>query len=98
MAIAYPIDPSYLAWHVEQRLGHRFRFVELANDVNGHMPDYVLTRIINLLNQVSLPVRGSRVLLIGLAYKAGTSDGRESPSTPIGQQLVALGADVHVPR
>jgi UDP-N-acetyl-D-glucosamine dehydrogenase len=91
-----PIDPSFLAWRVERQLGQRFRFVELANDVNGHMPQYVMTRIINLLNQASRSVRGSHVLMIGLAYKAGTSDGRESPSTSIGQQLVSLGADVHV--
>ncbi|MET0421837.1 MAG: nucleotide sugar dehydrogenase [Acidimicrobiia bacterium] len=91
-----PIDPSYLAWRVERRLGQRFRFVELANDVNSHMPDYVVARASLLLNQDSRSVRGSRILLIGLAYKAGTSDWRESPSTPIAEQLVALGAEVRV--
>ena len=91
-----PIDPSYLAWRVERRLGQRFRFVELANDVNSHMPDYVITRVISLLNGESRAVRGSRILLIGLAYKAGTSDWRESPSTEIAQQLAGLGADVRI--
>ncbi len=91
-----PIDPSYLAWRVERELGDRFRFVELANDVNRHMPDYVVTRVTALLNEQSKSVRGSRVLAIGLAYKAGTSDWRESPSTRVIERLVGLGADVRV--
>ncbi len=91
-----PIDPSYLAWRVERRLGQRFRFVELANDVNSHMPDYVVGRVVGILNGESRAVRGSRILLLGLAYKAGTSDWRESPSTEIAQQLIALGSDVRI--
>ena len=97
-----PIDPSYLAWRVEQQLGHRFRFVELANDVNGGMPDYVVRRVQALLNDHARSVKGSRILLIGLAYKAGTSDWRESPATTVAQRLSELGAEVrahdaHVP-
>jgi UDP-N-acetyl-D-glucosamine dehydrogenase len=97
-----PVDPSYLAWRVEQRLGHRFRFVELANEVNGGMPDYVVRRVQALLNDNGRAVNGSRILLIGLAYKAGTSDWRESPATIVARRLSALGADVrahdaHVP-
>lgn len=91
-----PIDPSYLAWRVERRLGHRFRFVELANDVNQHMPDYVVARITALLNQHGRSVRGARILLCGLAYKAGTSDSRESPSAHVARQLLDLGADLRV--
>jgi UDP-N-acetyl-D-mannosaminuronate dehydrogenase len=91
-----PIDPSYLAWRVERRLGHRFRFVELANDVNHHMPDYVVARITALLNQHGRSVRGARVLLCGLAYKAGTSDSRESPAVHVARQLRDLGADLRV--
>jgi nucleotide sugar dehydrogenase len=91
-----PIDPSYLAWSVEQQLGQRFRFVELANDVNNHMPDYVVSRIIAMLNDRSRSVRGTRILLLGLAYKAGTSDWRESPSTRVISELLRLGADVRV--
>ncbi|MEX0666282.1 MAG: nucleotide sugar dehydrogenase [Acidimicrobiia bacterium] len=91
-----PIDPSYLAWRVETRLGLRFRFVELANDVNSHMPDYVATRVMALLNQDAKAVRGARILLLGLAYKAGTSDWRESPSTIVAERLLALGAEVRV--
>lgn len=97
-----PIDPSYLAWRVERRLGHRFRFVELANDVNRHMPDYVVQRVAALLNEHGRAVRGARILLCGLAYKPGTSDWRESPSMAIAEKLDALGADLrahddHVP-
>jgi nucleotide sugar dehydrogenase len=97
-----PIDPSYLAWRVERQLGHRFRFVELANEVNRGMPEYVVSRIISMLNRERRAVNGSRILLLGLAYKPGTSDWRESPAMTIAEQLIALGADVrahdaHVP-
>ncbi len=91
-----PIDPSYLAWRVERRLGHRFRFVELANDVNRHMPDYVVQRVGSLLNKHGRAVRGARILLCGLAYKTGTSDWRESPSMVIAERLHALGANLRV--
>ncbi len=97
-----PIDPSYLSWQVERSLGQRFRFVELANDVNEHMPDYVVRRIQDLLNRQARAVNGSTVLLYGLAYKANTGDARETPTRPLVDQLLALGADVrlvdpHVP-
>lgn len=89
-----PIDPSYLSWQVKRRLGQSFRFVELANDVNEHMPDHVATRVMTLLNRHDRPVKGTKVLLLGLAYKAGTSDFRESPSIAVADRLAALGADV----
>lgn len=89
-----PIDPSYLSWQVERSLGQTFRFVELANDVNEHMPDYVVRRAQALLNEHRLAVNGSTVLVYGLAYKANTSDARETPSRPIISQLQALGATV----
>ena len=97
-----PIDPSYLSWQVEQSLGQTFRFVELANDVNQHMPDYVVRRVQRLLNDDARAVRGSVVLLYGLSYKADTGDARETPSVPICQLLMDLGAvvrvaDPHVP-
>jgi UDP-N-acetyl-D-glucosamine dehydrogenase len=97
-----PIDPSYLAWRVERQLGHRFRFVELANEVNRGMPEYVVGRVISMLNNERRAVNGSRILVLGLAYKAGTSDWRESPAMTIVEQLLALGADVrahdaHIP-
>lgn len=97
-----PIDPSYLSWRVRSSLGQPFRFVELANDVNDHMPDYVVRRLVVALNDRGLAVRGRRVLLLGLAYKRNTGDARESPSAVIARQLLDLGADVraadpHVP-
>jgi len=89
-----PIDPSYLSWRVKRRLGQTFRFVELANDVNEHMPDYVVTRAMSLLNRHRKALNGSRVLVLGLSYKAGTSDWRESPSIAVVERLLAMGADV----
>jgi nucleotide sugar dehydrogenase len=89
-----PIDPSYLSWSVKRRSGHPFRFVELANDVNEHMPEYVVRRVQRLLNDRGLAVRGSRILLLGLAYKAGTSDWRESPSIAVAELLHELGAEL----
>ncbi len=97
-----PVDPSYLSWRVRRRSGHAFRFVELANDVNEHMPEYVVQRITMLLNQHERAVRGTRILLLGMAYKAATSDWRESPSIAVADRLAALGAhveacDPHIP-
>ena len=89
-----PIDPSYLSWRVKQTLGRPFRFVELANDVNEHMPDYVVGRLTLKLNDRSKAIRGSRILLVGLAYKKNSSDARESPAVRVAELLVDLGASV----
>lgn len=89
-----PIDPSYLSWRVRRALGHTFRFVELANDVNDHMPDYVVRRLAATLNSRRKPVRDSRVLVLGLAYKRNTGDARESPAVRICELLLLAGADV----
>ncbi|MFB7665826.1 nucleotide sugar dehydrogenase [Kitasatospora sp. NPDC056138] len=91
-----PIDPSYLSWRVERTLGQRFRFVELANDINSHMPDYVVSRLIEALNRRERAVNGARILLLGLAYKANTGDARETPAARIIQLLGRLGAEVRV--
>ena len=91
-----PIDPSYLSWQVERSLGQTFRFVELAKDVNEHMPDYVVRRVQAMLNDRRMAVNGSTVLVYGLAYKANTSDARETPSRPIIDQLQGLGATVRL--
>ena len=91
-----PVDPTYLSWQVRQQLGVSFRFVELANDVNEHMPEYVVQRIVVHLNDRGLAVKGRRILVLGLAYKRNTGDARESPSHPICSRLVGLGADVRV--
>jgi len=96
-----PVDPSYLSWQVRRKLGRNFRFVELANDVNDHMPNYVVDRASLLLNQRAKALHGARVLLVGLAYKRNTGDIRESPSLALIDLLtsrgaVVLGHDVHV--
>ncbi|UED86471.1 nucleotide sugar dehydrogenase [Streptomyces profundus] len=89
-----PIDPSFLSWKVERTVGVPFRFVDLANDVNSHMPDYVVRRLMEAFNTRRMVVSGSRVLLLGLAYKADTADARESPSVRVAELLLNLGADV----
>ncbi len=89
-----PVDPSYLSWQVRRSLGESFRFVELANDVNAHMPNYVVRRLTRALNDRGLAVKGSRILVLGLGYKRNTSDARESPSVHVASELAALGADV----
>jgi UDP-N-acetyl-D-glucosamine dehydrogenase len=91
-----PIDPSYLSWKVRRSLGQPFRFVELANDINEHMPDYVVRRLLLAFNRQGRSVNGSRILVLGLAYKRNTGDAREAPGTVIAQALGALGAEVRV--
>ncbi len=89
-----PIDPSYLSWQVRRELGTSFRFVELANDVNEHMPDYVVERVINALNSQRKSVNGSKILIAGLSYKKNTGDVREAPATRIMTLLTQLGAEL----
>jgi UDP-N-acetyl-D-glucosamine dehydrogenase len=89
-----PIDPSYLSWRVERSLGKSFRFVELADDINRHMPDYVVHRLMAGFNSRGRPIKGSRILLLGLAYKKNTGDARESPAVRVAQLLTALEAEV----
>ena len=91
-----PIDPSYLSWKVKESLGRQFRFVELANDVNEHMPDYTVSRLVLGLNERMKSVKGSRILLVGLAYKKNSSDARESPAIRVAQLLLELGANLEV--
>jgi UDP-N-acetyl-D-glucosamine dehydrogenase len=91
-----PIDPSYLSWKVRRSLGVPFRFVELANDVNAHMPDYVVRRLVHALNRMGKHANGSRILLLGLAYKRNTADARTAPGLAIAQGLAELGARVVV--
>jgi UDP-N-acetyl-D-glucosamine dehydrogenase len=91
-----PIDPSYLSWKVRRSLGQPFRFVELANDVNEHMPDYVVRRLMLALNREQRSVAGSRILMLGLAYKRNTGDSREAPGTAVAHSLASLGAEVRI--
>lgn len=91
-----PVDPSFLSWRVKRRLGHAFRFVEIANDVNEHMPDYVVRRLLLAFNRRSLALNGATVLVLGLAYKRNSADARQSPVMPVVEQLLELGAKVHL--
>jgi UDP-N-acetyl-D-mannosaminuronic acid dehydrogenase/UDP-N-acetyl-D-glucosamine dehydrogenase len=75
-------------------LGRTFRFVELANDVNDHMPDYVALRVSSHLNLDRKSVNGSNVLLLGLAYKPNSGDARQSPAIVVAEHLALLGATI----
>jgi UDP-N-acetyl-D-glucosamine dehydrogenase len=87
------IDPSYLSWKVEQSLGFGIGFVEHARAVNNRMPEHVVGRIGDVLNGVGQALRGSRLVVLGLTYKGGVNDVRESPALAVLQRLVAAGAD-----
>lgn len=96
-----PIDPFYLTWKAMEH-GHHTRLIELAGEINTAMPEYVVSRVIDALNDVGKPVRGSKILVLGIAYKADVDDDRESPSYAIIQSLEKRGAvvsynDPHVP-
>jgi UDP-N-acetyl-D-glucosamine dehydrogenase len=91
-----PVDPSYLSWQSRRRLGTPFRFVELANDVNDHMPEYVARRLVAAFNRQGKCANGSRVLLLGVAYKPNTGDARESPAVKVAERIAALDADVRI--
>jgi UDP-N-acetyl-D-glucosamine dehydrogenase len=91
-----PVDPTYLSWHVQRATGQRFRFIELANDINEHMPDYVVRRVIEGLNRAGKAVSDSVVLLLGCAYKKNSSDAREVPASRVAQLLASLGASLGV--
>jgi len=88
-----PIDPFYLSWKARQT-GFECRFIELAGQVNGSMPEFVVQRIADALNSVKKPVNGSRVHLFGIAYKRDVNDMRESPALDILELLSQRGADV----
>ena len=88
-----PIDPLYLSWKA-RILGFESRFIELASQVNASMPDHVVERVAELLNKQGKALRGSTVLVLGVAYKRDVSDVRESPALEILQHLVDRGARV----
>ncbi|MGW6842131.1 nucleotide sugar dehydrogenase [Streptomyces sp. NPDC054958] len=89
-----PVDPLFLSWKIREDLGVPFRFVELAADVNRHMPHYVVRRLTEALDKRHVPMAGSRILLLGLTYKINATDLRESPSTRVADLLIGLGAEV----
>jgi UDP-N-acetyl-D-glucosamine dehydrogenase len=88
-----PIDPFYLSWK-SREAGIEARFIELAGYINGQMPQYVVERIQDALNDVAKPLRGSRVHILGVAYKRDISDVRESPALDIIHLLLRRGAIV----
>ncbi len=96
-----PVDPHYLAWKLKS-MNYNARFVHLAAEINFQMPAYVVGKIADALNDEGKPVRGSRVLLLGVAYKPNVADTRESPALEVARLLLAKGAnlayhDPHVP-
>jgi UDP-N-acetyl-D-glucosamine dehydrogenase len=87
-----PIDPTYLSWRVKRDLGENFRFIELANDVNEHMPQHIARRVTSALNRDRKPVNGSTIVVLGISYKPNVGDARESPALPLIELLVGLDA------
>jgi UDP-N-acetyl-D-glucosamine dehydrogenase len=88
-----PIDPLYLSWKL-RGLQYQARFIELADTINSSMPEYVVERVATALNDHSKPVRGSRLLIYGVAYKRDIDDYRESPAFGVMHGLLQRGADV----
>lgn len=96
-----PIDPFYLTWKARE-YGVHTRFIELAGEVNSAMPDYVMMKLAGALNDRRKPLKGSKVLVLGIAYKKNVDDMRESPSVILMEKLRDAGAEVsysdpHVP-
>jgi UDP-N-acetyl-D-glucosamine dehydrogenase len=97
-----PIDPFYLTW-VARKYGVTTRFIELAGEINTSMPEYVVARVAEALNDRAKPIKGSRICVLGVAYKKDVDDPRESPSFHLIDLLGARGAvlsynDPHIPR
>jgi UDP-N-acetyl-D-glucosamine dehydrogenase len=86
------IDPAYLTWRIGKQLGYGMGFIEHANSINNRMPEYIVTRIAEALNDHGRSVRGSRILGIGVAYKDGVDDIRGSPALAVMERLAAKGA------
>ena len=97
-----PIDPFYLTW-LARKHGTTTRFIELAGEINTSMPQYVIQRLVEALNDQGKPVKGSKICVLGAAYKKDVDDPRESPSFVLMELLLARGAkltynDPHVPK
>lgn len=87
-----PIDPNYLSHRVKSELGQPFRFVELAQEINASMPEFVIRRAQEILNEQGKSLKGSHILILGVTYKADVADIRESPALPLIQGLLRRGA------
>lgn len=97
-----PIDPFYLTWKARE-YGLHTRFIELAGELNAEMPNYVISKLMHGLNEHGKPLKGSRVLILGIAYKKNVDDERESPCIEILDRLIQKGASVdysdpHIPK
>lgn len=97
-----PIDPFYLTWKAREH-GYHTKFIELAGEINTHMPYYVVEKVIDALNEKKKTIRSARVLVLGLAYKKDIDDTRESPSLKLIELLMEKGAhvdfnDPYIPR
>ena len=97
-----PIDPFYLTWKARE-FGHFTRFIELAGEINSAMPEFVVRRTVDALNDEGKAARGAKVLVVGIAYKPNVDDIRETPAAEIIESLLAHGVDVsyhdpHVPK
>lgn len=88
-----PIDPFYLTWKARE-YGVNTRFIELAGEVNSHMPDYVIGKTVLALNGNGRSIKGSKVLILGISYKKNVDDMRESPSVEVMDRLHKLGANI----
>ena len=88
-----PVDPFYLAWKAKE-VGINTRFIELAGEINTNMPNYVVQEVGETLNSVGKSIKGSKILILGLAYKKNIDDCRESPSLVIIDLLIKKGAKV----
>jgi UDP-N-acetyl-D-glucosamine dehydrogenase len=96
-----PIDPFYLSW-LARKVGLTTRFIEVAGEINTHMPHYVVEKIGAALNDAGKPIKGSKICILGMAYKKDVDDPRESPSFELYELLAARGAvlsysDPHIP-
>ena len=89
-----PLDPTFLSWRVRQSRSHEVRFIGLAQAINAEMPRFVLERTASILNQEGKPIKGSKILGIGVAYKPNTADTRGSPGLTILGKLAEQGASV----
>ena len=88
-----PLDPHYLSWKLKT-VNYNARFIELASEINSHMPDYVVTKVADALNGDHKAINGSRILLLGVAYKPNIGDVRESPALDVIHLLQERGADL----
>ncbi len=97
-----PIDPFYLTW-LARKQGLATRFIELAGEVNSRMPEYVIRRVAEFLNDEGKPIKGSKICILGMAYKKDVDDPRESPSFVLMELLQERGANIsyndpHIPK